>query len=126
VFDLKKRVVTFANSGLPFPLHVSDDHWHLVQLPGVPLGSFAASTYDETSCDLKPNDVFVFCTDGIYETFNEAGEEFGQTRVGETALANRDRSAEEIVQAIFGAMQAFRGAAEQADDQTCVVVKIRE
>jgi serine phosphatase RsbU (regulator of sigma subunit) len=58
------------------------------------------------------------------ETFNEAGEEFGQARIGETALANRDTPAKEIVNAIFGAMQAFRGEADQTDDQTCVVVKI--
>ena len=124
LFDLKKRIVTFANSGLPFPLHVSGDEWHRVELPGVPLGSFAGSTYDETTCDLKPGDVIVFCSDGISETFNEAGEEFGQERIGQAALANCDKPAQEIVNAIFGAMQAFRGEAEQTDDQTCVVVKI--
>ena len=126
VFDLKKRIVTFANSGLPFPLHISGDEWHLVELPGVPLGSFGVSTYDETMCHLKMADVFVFCSDGIYETFNEAGEEFGQARVGEVAFSNRHKTAKEIVDAIFGAMQAFRGDAEQTDDQTCVVVKIRD
>jgi phosphoserine phosphatase RsbU/P len=124
LFDLKKRIVTFANSGLPFPLHISGDQWHAVDLPGVPLGSFGASTYDEKTCELKPGDVFVFCSDGIYETFNDAGEEFGQHRVGRTAFAERDKPAQEIVEAIFGAMQAFRGDAEQMDDQTCVVVKI--
>jgi serine phosphatase RsbU (regulator of sigma subunit) len=124
VFDLKKHLVTFANSGLPFPLHISGQTWHLVELPGVPLGSFGASTYDETTCNLRLGDVFVFCSDGIYETFNEAGEELGQQRVGEVAFAHRDKPAKEIVAAIFGAMQAFRGDAEQTDDQTCVAVKI--
>ena len=124
VFDLKKRVVTFANSGLPFPLHVSGDKWHRVELPGVPLGSFGASTYDETTCDLTDGDVFVFCSDGISETFNEAGDEFGQEPIGQAALANRDKPAKEIVNAIFGAMQAFRGNGEQTDDQTVVVVQI--
>ena len=124
VFDLKKRLVTFANSGLPFPLHISGDSWHLVELPGVPLGSFGASTYDETTCDLKPGDVFVFCSDGISETFNEGGEEFGQQRIGDVTFANRHKSAKDIVEAIFGAMQAFRGDAEQTDDQTAVAVKI--
>jgi sigma-B regulation protein RsbU (phosphoserine phosphatase) len=124
VFDLKKHLVTFANSGLPFPLHISGETWHLVELPGVPLGSFGASTYDETTCNLRVGDVFIFCSDGISETFNEAGEEFGQQRVGEVVLANRDKPAREIVDAIFGAMQAFRGTADQTDDQTAVVVKI--
>ena len=33
-----------------------------IELPGVPLGSFAGSTYDEVTFDLAPGDVFVFCT----------------------------------------------------------------
>ena len=124
IFDLKKRVVTFANSGLPYPLHVSANGVRKVELPGVPLGSFPSSTYDEYMVDLKPGDVFVFCSDGISETFNEAGEEFGSDRVGEAVLQILEKPAKEIVDAIFGAMQAFRGEAEQTDDQTVVVVKI--
>jgi sigma-B regulation protein RsbU (phosphoserine phosphatase) len=121
---LKKHTATFANSGLPYPLHVSERGVEKIELPGVPLGSFPSSTYDEYTVDLTPGDLFVFCSDGISETFNEAGEEFGSARVGETALDNLDKSAKEIVEAIFGTMQAFRGAAEQTDDQTVVVVKI--
>jgi sigma-B regulation protein RsbU (phosphoserine phosphatase) len=124
IFDLKKHTATFANSGLPYPLHVSERGVEKIELPGVPLGSFPSSTYDEYTVDLTPGDLFVFCSDGISETFNEAGEEFGSARVGETALDNLDKSAKEIVEAIFGTMQAFRGAAEQTDDQTVVVVKI--
>jgi sigma-B regulation protein RsbU (phosphoserine phosphatase) len=124
IFDLKKHTATFANSGLPYPLHVSARGVEKIELPGVPLGSFPSSTYDEYTVDLTPGDVFVFCSDGISETFNEAGEEFGSARVAETALENLDKSAKEIVDAIFGTMQAFRGEAEQTDDQTVVVVKI--
>jgi sigma-B regulation protein RsbU (phosphoserine phosphatase) len=124
IFDFKKRAATFANSGLPFPLHVSGDTVRPIDLPGVPLGSFGASTYDERVVEIALNDVFVFCSDGISETFNASGDEFGSGRVGQTALENRDKSAKDIVQAIFGAMQAFRGDAPQTDDQTVVVVKI--
>jgi sigma-B regulation protein RsbU (phosphoserine phosphatase) len=124
VFDFRKRSATFANSGLPFPLHVSGDTVRPIDLPGVPLGSFGASTYDERTVDIAAGDVFVFCSDGISETFDAAGEEFGSPRVGQTALEHRDKSAKEIVQAIFGAMQEFRGDAPQTDDQTVVVVKI--
>jgi phosphoserine phosphatase RsbU/P len=124
VFDFKKRTATFANSGLPYPFHVSGDEIRPIELPGVPLGSFGASTYDERTVDLLPGDLFVFCSDGISETFNEAGEEFGSSRVGRTALENRSLPAKDIVRAIFGAMQAFRGDAPQTDDQTVVVVKM--
>jgi sigma-B regulation protein RsbU (phosphoserine phosphatase) len=122
-FDFKRRTVTFANSGLPYPVHVSGDTVVQLELPGVPLGSFGGSSYDELT-DMKPNDIFVFCSDGISETFNTDGDEFGSPRVMATALEHRNDSAKEIVSSIFGAMQAFRGDAPQFDDQTVVVVKI--
>jgi sigma-B regulation protein RsbU (phosphoserine phosphatase) len=124
MFDFKKRTATFANSGLPYPHHVSGGTVTPIDLPGVPLGSFGGSSYDERTVDLNVGDVFVFCSDGISETFNIQGDEFGSPRVAATALENRDKPAAEIVKAIFGAMQAFRGDAPQTDDQTVVVVKI--
>ncbi len=124
VFDLKQRVVTLANSGLPYPVHVSGNKAGQIELPGVPIGSFGMSTYDEISIDLKPGDVIAFCSDGISETFNPAGEEFGSARVVETVREHKDKAAKEIVEAVFGAMREFRGEAEQTDDQTVVVVKL--
>jgi sigma-B regulation protein RsbU (phosphoserine phosphatase) len=124
VFDLKRRTVTFSNSGLPYPIRVAGDSIAQIDLPGVPLGSFGGSTYDEVSFDLGSNDVFVFCSDGIYETWNAMGQDFGADGIIKAVTENRDKPAKEIVNAIFGAMQAFRGDAEQTDDQTVVVVRI--
>jgi sigma-B regulation protein RsbU (phosphoserine phosphatase) len=109
---------------LPYPVHVTGDRVSQLELPGLPVGSFGGSGYDELTVDMKSNDIFVFCSDGISETFNAAGEEFGSPRVMATVLEYRQASAKEIVAAVFGAMQAFRGDAPQTDDQTVVVVKI--
>jgi sigma-B regulation protein RsbU (phosphoserine phosphatase) len=124
IFDLKRRTVTLANSGLPFPVRVSGEVAEQIALPGLPLGSFGASTYDEVSFEVHADDVFVFCSDGISETFNLVGEEFGSSRVIEVVREHRDEPAQAIVSAVFAAMQAFRDGAPQADDQTVVVVKI--
>jgi phosphoserine phosphatase RsbU/P len=124
MFDLRRRVVTFANSGLPFPIHYRAGRAEQIPMPGTPLGSFPGSTYDEVSRDLQQGDVFVFCSDGIFEAFDEAGQEFGAARLIEVVERMPEHSAKDIVGAIFGAMQQFRGDAEQSDDQTVVVVKI--
>jgi phosphoserine phosphatase RsbU/P len=124
MFDLRRRQVTFANSGLPFPVRYSGGKAAQLPMPGVPLGSFAGSTYDELTVDLETGDVFVFCSDGIFEAFNEEGQEFGAGRIIDAVERTHEASAKEIVGAIFGAMQAFRGDAEQTDDQTVVAVKI--
>jgi sigma-B regulation protein RsbU (phosphoserine phosphatase) len=124
MFDLRRRQVTFANSGLPFPVRYSGGKAAQLPMPGVPLGSFAGSTYDELTVDLETGDVFVFCSDGIFEAFNEQGQEFGAGGIIEAVERTHQASAKQIVAAIFGAMQAFRGDAEQSDDQTVVAVKI--
>jgi sigma-B regulation protein RsbU (phosphoserine phosphatase) len=126
VFDLKRRNVTLSNSGLPFPVRASGDTVEQIALSGLPLGSFGSSTYDEVSFDLTQDDLFVFCSDGISETFNANDEEFGAEGIIKAIRENRDKPAKDIVSAIFGAMQAFRGAEEQTDDQTVVVVRITQ
>ena len=68
--------------------------------------------------------MFVFCTDGIYETFNAADDEFGTARVAEIVQARRGETAAVIADAIFEAVEGFRGDAPQADDMTVVVVRV--
>ena len=124
LFDFRRRTLTMSNSGLPYPIRSTETECGQIALPGVPLGSFPSITYDEVSMPLERGDVFVFCTDGIYEATNEQGAEFGARRVCEIVGAHREEGARAIVDAIFGAVGAFRGAAPQHDDMTAVAVRI--
>ena len=126
-FDFKGRILTMSNSGLPYPIRCGDEGCGQIELPGVPLGSFAGVTYDEVAIPLHQGDVFVFCTDGIFETMNlEKDEEFGARRVCEIVRAHRHETARAIVDAVFDATIRFRGHAPQDDDMTAVAVKITE
>jgi phosphoserine phosphatase RsbU/P len=124
LFDLKRRSITIANSGLPYPLRSTPDACQPVELPGVPLGSFPDVTYDEVRLDLVAGEIFVFCTDGIYESFDSSGCEFGASRVAEVIQNRRDESAAGIADAIVAAVDAHRGNQPRADDMTAVVVKV--
>ena len=124
VFDLKRRTVIMANSGLPYPIRCSGDAIAQIGLPGVPLGSFAGSTYDEVTLDLAAGDVFVFCSDGIFEANDALGREFGVERLLEVIRVARREPARAIVDAIFTAVQDFRGDAVPNDDMTAVAVRI--
>src|SRR5581483_3753329 len=95
-----------------------------LELPGVPLGSFAGSTYDEVTLDLAAGDAFVFCSDGVFEANDALGREFGAERLIAVVDANRHRSARELVDAIFSAVQEFRGDTPPNDDMTAVALKI--
>lgn len=126
MFEFKKQIVTFANSGLPYPVRCSGGQATQIDMPGVPLGSFGSSAYDEVQVPLSPGDVFVFFSDGISEAFDEAGQEFGMPRMFEVIERTHEKPAKDIVGELFGAVQAFCGDAEQSDDRTVVVVKINQ
>ena len=124
LFDLKRRTVTLANSGLPYPVHVTGDTASPIELPGVPLGSFFGVTYDEVTLPLSNGDVFVICSDGVSEAMNSAGEEFTSERLIDVARDSRHLPAAEIVREIFRAVEAHRAGFPPNDDTTAVVVKI--
>jgi sigma-B regulation protein RsbU (phosphoserine phosphatase) len=123
-FDFRRRTVTLSNSGLPYPIRCSAETCGQIELPGVPLGSFPGIIYDEVTLELKPDDLFVFCTDGIFEAVNPQGAEFGARRLCEVVAASRKESARRIVDEIFHAVTEFRGTEPQADDMTAVAIKI--
>jgi sigma-B regulation protein RsbU (phosphoserine phosphatase) len=124
IFDLKRRTITLANSGLPYPIRCSADGCAQVELPGVPLGSFQGTTYDEVTFALHAGDVFVFCTDGVFEAMNADGQEFTAERLLEVVRAARDLPAKAMTEAIFTAVGEWRGEAPPNDDMTAVVVRM--
>jgi sigma-B regulation protein RsbU (phosphoserine phosphatase) len=124
LFDFKRRTVVFANSGLPYPVRVSGETVAQIVLPGVPLGSFAGSAYDEVTFDLAAGDVFVFCTDGVFEANDARGREFGVERMSQVVRESRQEPARIIVEEIFTAVADFRGEARAKDDMTVVALKI--
>ena len=124
IFDLKRRTITLSNSGLPYPIRCSGDECAQIELPGVPLGSFHGSTYDEVSYALHPGDLFVFCTDGVFEAMNEQGQEFTAERLLEVVLGSRHLPAKSVVEAIFKAVNSWRGDTPPNDDMTAVVARM--
>ena len=124
IFDLKRRTLTMANSGLPYPIRCSGEVCSQIELPGVPLGSFPGSTYDEITYALHTGDVYVFCSDGVFEAMDEQGREFTAARLLEVVGRTRHLPAAEIVRAIFAAVGEWRGDAPPNDDTTAVAVRI--
>ncbi len=126
LFDLKRRTVTLANSGVPYPVRVTGDTCEQIELPGVPLGSFFGVTYDEVTLPLANGDVFVFCSDGVTEAMTREGDEFGAERLLEVVRRTRHETAREIVQAIAGAVDDHRAGFPSNDDTTIVALRISQ
>jgi len=132
LFDLKRRQVVLSNSGLPYPIRVrrtdhpfgADGAAAQIAMPGVPLGTFPGTSYEDICLELEAGDLFVFCSDGIFEANDLLLREFSAARLLKVIEEAREGSAREIVDAIFAAVQEFRGEALPNDDMTAVAVKI--
>ncbi|TAK15535.1 MAG: GAF domain-containing protein [Acidobacteria bacterium] len=124
VFDLKRRTVTLANSGVPYPVRAAGDAVAQIESPGVPLGSFYGTTYDEITLPIGKDDVFVFCSDGVSEAMNSKGEEFTSEGVIKVVEQSRILPAREIVTNIVQAVEDHRAGFAPNDDTTVVAVRI--
>ena len=83
------------------------------------------STYDEVTFPLIAGDVFVFCTDGVFEAMNGARPGVHRRRACSTwSQRSRDLPPAKMVEAIFAAVAEWRGDTPPNDDMTAVAVRI--
>ena len=75
--------------------------------------------------EMRPGDILVLLTDGIYEYCNGAGEEFGEARVAGLIRDHGRLSPKALVERLLAAVADFAGGTPQEDDITMVIVKRR-
>ncbi len=90
---------------------------------GIPLGINADACYDEGVTQLNGGDVLVIYSDGVSETINPTGEEFGIARLREVVAQNMDLTAAGIRDRIESALTKFAGGTATMDDVTLIIVK---
>lgn len=93
---------------------------------GLPLGVIRESIYEEQTNEMHPGQVIAVGTDGIWEARNPAGEMFGKERYKNVLRENAHKSAKEMLDAVYDAVQSFAGGARPEDDITLVIVKYAE
>ncbi len=89
------------------------------------LGLFRDWESETVECPLSPGDVLALYTDGVTESFNPDGEEFGEDRLVESLRCHRQQPASEIISAVVADIQSF-SPHEQHDDVTLIVAKCRD
>jgi serine phosphatase RsbU (regulator of sigma subunit) len=76
-------------------------------------------------CNLFHGDTFALYTDGVTESFNDAGEEFGEQRLIDALKRHCESSPQMAVDSIVEDVRRF-SAREQHDDITLIVARCRE
>jgi serine phosphatase RsbU (regulator of sigma subunit)/catechol 2,3-dioxygenase-like lactoylglutathione lyase family enzyme len=124
-YDDRARRVRYANCGhLCGLLLRSDNGLERLDSTGTVLGVFKQWDCTIGERQLSSGDTLVLYTDGITESFNGAGEEFGEERLIEALQRKRELSAQDLLGAIVEEVRKF-SPQEQNDDITMIVGKCR-
>jgi serine phosphatase RsbU (regulator of sigma subunit) len=116
--------VAYVNAGHNPPLLVrANGEVETLQEGGMVLGLFEAVPYADGAVDLRPGDTLVIYSDGVTETWNAAGDEFGEE--GLQALVVRDRKLDcgALQDQVLRELERFSGGAKATDDRTLIVLK---
>jgi serine phosphatase RsbU (regulator of sigma subunit) len=89
------------------------------------VGIFEEWDCEMAECSLACGDTLALYTDGITETFNEHGDDFGEHRLIAALRRHREQSSQSSIASIVEEVQQF-GTCEQQDDITLIVAKCRE
>lgn len=86
------------------------------------LGLFEDWDGPAVECQLSPGDTLALYTDGVTESINEKGEEYGEHRLLHALKHHRRKAAKDLVDSLVSEVQRF-SPHEQFDDITVVVAK---
>lgn len=119
----RSRRLLIANSGLPYPIHVTATGCRIVPAAGIPLGMLDGSKYEEIGLRLMPGEMVACVSDGITEFMNPGGEEYGRGRLERLLREQAAAPPAAVADAIFADVERFGAGLSAADDRTVVVLK---
>jgi sigma-B regulation protein RsbU (phosphoserine phosphatase) len=125
VYDSATRLLRYTNAGHLPAFCICGDHALYLDKGGMVLGVIEDYPFVEGSETVPPDAILVGYSDGLVEPENVYGEEFGIQRLRDSALRLNAGSPSAIAQGMMLAADEWAGTAEQADDMTVIVARLR-
>jgi sigma-B regulation protein RsbU (phosphoserine phosphatase) len=130
IFNQKNNQFHYTNAGYgPLLVYKHDKkRCFLVNPPtgSVPIGVMPGVDYaEEKPISLLAGDSLFLFTDGIHEARNEKEEEYGMKRLSDLIPGIATRESKDMANYIVQDVLKFAGSAEQYDDMTLTVMKVK-
>ncbi|HEY8458765.1 MAG TPA: PP2C family protein-serine/threonine phosphatase, partial [Blastocatellia bacterium] len=129
-FDERTSTLRYANAGHNPPLLLRNEKSGVktvkkLHVGGTVLGVFCDTEFEEEAIEMRSGDILVAFTDGVIEARNPRGEEFGEDRLIDVLTENAESPAAELEKRILLAVEDWTADAEQEDDLTLLILKVR-
>ena len=123
----KRKEMRWATAGHDAPIIYNPASDRFIELAGngIALGLKKNVDYEENRFpDVRPGQVYMVLTDGLFEAFNKNGKMFGKKRLRKLIRNFARLSAKEIAEQINIELAIFLGDTSPDDDLTFVIVKV--
>jgi sigma-B regulation protein RsbU (phosphoserine phosphatase) len=90
----------------------------------LPLFSKSEIPYQSGQVRLRSGDLLIIFADGVVEAVNEAGQEYGESRLVPALEAAPPETATETMKRVMTDVNQFASFARQHDDITCLVLRV--
>lgn len=90
---------------------------------GLPIGMFCSESFSSQTVRLDPGQTLLLYTDGLLETQNPDGAEYGIERLFALATSSAPLPPQALVDSCVGDLVSYRGTATSTDDLTIMAVR---
>lgn len=115
--------VEICNAGHCSPLLVRDHAVEAIPPTGTAVGMFCEGRFGSVRHHLDPGDLLVTYTDGVTETFDRSGDDYGLERFERVLSPLAGQPPKAVTRASLDDIARFRGTAPVRDDLTLMVVR---
>lgn len=128
VLNTRTKSLTVARAGhCPVVMSRSGKSPELLRGNGIGLGLdnglIFRQTIQELEIKLANGDLFALFTDGLVETRNTQGEEFGYDRISHALQQSSDKTAKDILADLLARQQEFSNSRSHDDDLTVLILR---
>src|SRR5271169_1110667 len=122
--DCHRGELTYCNAGHFQPILLrADGRAELLETGGPLLGAIEDAEFHSGELVLEPGDTLVAYSDGVLESCNPSGEEYGLERLVEASRHARQQSAHATLMTILAAVQDFANGSPIRDDVSLTVIQ---
>lgn len=121
--------IEVCNAGHPPPLVIrtsgpgGPDGIVRLDATGLPIGMFCSESFSSQIVQLDRGETLLLYTDGLLETQNLSGDEYGMERLLTLAASATALTPQAIVDRCVGNLASYRGTATSTDDVTVMAVR---
>lgn len=126
VIDQRECTLTYCNAGHPPPWLLRRGERKSLKSHGMLCGVLTQAVYEQSVVTIEPGDLLVFFSDGISEALSPQRQLFRVDGVLDALGHSTWESADAAADAIWQRMTEHVGHTDPSDDQTLLVIKVRE